>query len=118
LDIQYLSIILTALDDIIKANPRKRGGGARGRGSTRRISGGGGARAAALGKGAANAAQNAAAIAAANRAKAPLVIPGRVPGGKDFGSKVIVSNLPFDVTEAQVKVRYMITHFALKSAER
>lgn len=98
---------LTALDDIIKSNPKKRGGGARGRGSSRRTSGGG-ARAAALGKGAANAAQNAAAIAAANRAKAPLVIPGRAPNGKDFGSKVIVSNLPFDVTEAQVKVRFIL----------
>lgn len=57
-----------------------------------------------MGKGAANAAQNAAAIAAANRAKAPIVIPGRAPGGKEMGSKIIVSNLPFDVTEAQVKV--------------
>lgn len=90
------------MDEIIKSNPRKAGRG-RGRGSTRRTSGGG-ARAAALGKGAANAAQNAAAIAAANRAKAPIVIPGRAPGGKELGSKIIVSNLPFDVTEAQVKV--------------
>lgn len=57
-----------------------------------------------MGKGAANAAQNAAAIAAANRAKAPIVIPGRAPGGKEMGSKIIVSNLPVDVTEAQVKV--------------
>lgn len=88
---------------MIKANPKKRGGG-RGRGSSRRTSGGG-ARAAALGKGAANAAQNAAAIAAANRAKAPLVIPGRAPGGKEMGSKIVISNLPFDVTESQVKVR-------------
>lgn len=101
--ISPLSSPLTALDDIIKANPKKRGSG-RGRGISRRTSGGG-ARAAALGKGAANAAQNAAAIAAAKRAKAPLVIPGRAPGGKELGSKIIISNLPFDVTESQVKVR-------------
>lgn len=47
-------------------------------------------------------AQNAAVIAASNRNKPPVVIPGRGGGG---GSKIILSNLPLDVTEAQVKVR-------------
>lgn len=89
---------------MIKANPKKRGGRpGRGRGA-RKVSGGG-ARAAALGKGAGNAAQKnaAASIAAANRAKPPVQIPGRAPGGNQ-GSKIIVGNLPLDVTESQVKV--------------
>lgn len=47
-------------------------------------------------------AQNAAVIAASNRNKPPVVIPGR---GNNTGSKIILSNLPLDVTEAQVKVR-------------
>lgn len=97
----------TALDDIIKSNPKK-GRGPRGnRGRPARRSSGGGARAAALGKGAGAAAQSAVALAAANRAKAPIVIPGRTPGGKQ-GSKIIVSNLPLDVSESQVKVCKLI----------
>lgn len=91
---------------MIKSNPKKRTGRGGGRGGgrgARRVSGGG-ARAAALGKGPSGAAQSAAAIAAANRARAPVVIPGRTPGGKNQGSKVIVGNLPLDVTESQVKV--------------
>lgn len=89
--------LATALDDLISS---KRQGGGRGRGRGGRRSGGG-AKAAALGGNKANAAAAAAAVAA-NRNK-PLVIPGRAPGGQ--GSKIIVSNLPTDVTEAQVKVR-------------
>lgn len=92
--------ISTALDEIIKSNPKKRlpKPSSRGRGGRRP---GGGAKATAVGAKAGNAA--AAAAVAANRNK-PLVIPGRVPGGAQ-GSKIIVSNLPLDVTEAQVKVR-------------
>lgn len=88
---------MTALDDLIATNKKSntRSGG-RGRGARR----GGGAKASALGATKANAAATAAAVAA-NRNK-PLVIPGRAPGGQ--GSKIIVSNLPLDVTEAQVKV--------------
>lgn len=93
------------LEDIIKSQPRKpRGrGAARGRGA-RKASGGASAKTAALGKGA----QSAAAASAANRSRAPVVIPGRYPGGKDPGSKIIVGNLPIDVTEAQVKVRFWV----------
>ena len=43
----------------------------------------------------------------ANRQQPPLVIPGRGPQGQ--GSKVIVSNLPTDVTEAQVKELFSTT---------
>lgn len=56
-----------------------------------------GAKAAALGGSAA------AAVSNANRQQPPVVFPGRNQKGP--GSKVIVSNLPVDVTEAQVKVR-------------
>ena len=42
------------------------------------------------------------AISQANRQQPPVVFPPK--GGKGQGSKVIVSNLPMDVTEAQVKV--------------
>lgn len=91
-----------ALDDLVTSNRKPRAGG---RGGGRRVSGGGGgAKAAALGGKKANAAATAAAVAA-NRNK-PLVIPGRAPGGGAQGSKIIVSNLPLDVTEAQVKVRF------------
>ncbi|KAJ9474070.1 RNA annealing protein YRA1 [Pseudozyma hubeiensis] len=51
-------------------------------------------------------AQNAAVIAASNRNKPPVVIPGRGGGG---GSKIILSNLPLDVTEAQVKELFATT---------
>ncbi|KAI3624268.1 YRA1 [Malassezia furfur] len=54
-----------------------------------------GAKAAALGGSAA------AAVSNANRQQPPVVFPGRNQKGP--GSKVIVSNLPVDVTEAQVK---------------
>ncbi|PWN18256.1 hypothetical protein BCV69DRAFT_288534 [Microstroma glucosiphilum] len=90
------------LDDIIKSKPKGRGGKAGGRPSnSRKVSGG--AKAAAIGGKAANAA----AVVAANRNK-PLVIPGRAPGGNQ-GSKIIVSNLPLDVTEAQVKELFSTT---------
>ncbi|WFD44361.1 RNA-binding RNA annealing protein [Malassezia psittaci] len=55
-----------------------------------------GAKAAALGGSAA------AAVSNANRQQPPVVFPGR--NQKQKGSKVIVSNLPIDVSEAQVKV--------------
>lgn len=93
--------LLTALDDLIAAKP-KRGagrGGRRGRGGRPSA---GSAKAAALGSKAGSAV--AAAAVNANRNK-PLVIPGRAPGGNQ-GSKIIVSNLPTDVTEAQVKVSF------------
>ncbi|GHT84538.1 hypothetical protein FACS1894129_1340 [Actinomycetota bacterium] len=91
--------LTSALDEIISAkkkqNPRpRRSSGAR----QSSISKGKGAKAAALG-GAAVAAQ---AISQANRQQPPVVFPPQ--GGKGQGSKVIVSNLPTDVTEAQVKV--------------
>lgn len=63
-----------------------------------------GAKAAAVGGGA----QNAAVIAASNRNKPPVVIPGR---SSNTGSKIILSNLPLDVTEAQVKVRHSFAHW-------
>lgn len=50
------------------------------------------------------AAASAAAVSQANRNQPPVVFPGRVGKGAP-GSKIIVSNLPIDVTEAQVKVR-------------
>lgn len=92
---------LTALDQIMAERPKKTGGA--GRNSQRGRRGGRssrpGAKAAALGSGA----QNAAVIAASNRNKPPVVIPGR---SGNTGSKIILSNLPLDVTEAQVKVRF------------
>ena len=81
------------LDAIIAAKPKKAAGG-RGRGARR---GRPSAKAAALG-----ASQNAAVIAANNRNKPAVQIPGR---GGALGSKIILSNLPLDVTEPQVKVR-------------
>ncbi|CAO1635373.1 unnamed protein product [Sympodiomycopsis kandeliae] len=91
------------LDDLISSKPRRGGrGGRRGRGGR---ASGGGAKAAAIGAKAGNAV--AAAAATANRNK-PLVIPGRTPGGNQ-GSKIIVSNLPLDVTEAQVKELFATT---------
>ncbi|SHO77390.1 Similar to S.cerevisiae protein YRA1 (Nuclear polyadenylated RNA-binding protein) [Malassezia sympodialis ATCC 42132] len=93
-----------SLDEIISAkkkqNPRpRRSSGAR-QSSTSR---GKGAKAAAVG-GAAVAAQ---AISQANRQQPPVVFPPK--GGKGQGSKVIVSNLPTDVTEAQVKELFSTT---------
>ena len=89
----------TALDQIIADRPKKTGAGRnsqRGRRGGR--SGRPSAKAAAVGAGA----QNAAVLAASNRNKPPVVIPGR---SANTGSKIILSNLPLDVTEAQVKVR-------------
>ncbi|KAK0523090.1 RNA-binding RNA annealing protein, partial [Tilletia horrida] len=57
----------------------------------------------------------AAAVAARNSKKPPVVIPGRLPPGqKDLSSKVIVSNLPLDVTEQQVKELFSSTIGPLK----
>lgn len=96
---RLLSFLSTALDEIISARPKKTGAG---RNSQRGRRGGRAgrpsAKAAAVGAGA----QNAAVIAASNRNKPPVVIPGR---SGNTGSKIILSNLPLDVTEAQVKVR-------------
>lgn len=93
-----LFFAFTALDEIISARPKKTGAGRnnqRGRRGGR--AGKPSAKAAAVGAGA----QNAAVIAASNRNKPPVVIPGR---SGNTGSKIILSNLPLDVTEAQVKV--------------
>lgn len=85
-----------ALDDIIstkrKQNPRPRPSK---QSSAKK---GKGAKAAALGG------STAAAVSNANRQQPPVTFPGRNQKGP--GSKVIVSNLPVDVTEAQVKVRF------------
>ncbi|PWY97681.1 hypothetical protein BCV70DRAFT_180796 [Testicularia cyperi] len=90
------------LDEIIATRPKKAGarGGQKGRrgGRTGRPS----AKSAAVGGGA----QNAAVIAASNRNKPPVVIPGR---SGNTGSKIILSNLPLDVTEAQVKELFATT---------
>lgn len=91
------SLSPTALDELIAAKPKRGRPAKRGRGGRAN----GSAKAAALGTKAGNAV--AAAAATANRNKQPLVIPGRAPGGNQ-GSKIIVSNLPTDVTEGQVKV--------------
>ena len=80
-----------ALDDIISAKRSQNPRPSRGRQSS--ASRGKGAKAAAFGN-------TAAAVSNANRKQPPVVFPGR--GAQ--GSKVIVSNLPMDVTEAQVKV--------------
>ncbi|WFD27182.1 RNA-binding RNA annealing protein [Malassezia nana] len=95
---------MPALDEIISAkkkqNPRpRRSSGAR----QSSVSKGKGAKAAALG-GAVVAAQ---AISQANRQQPPVIFPPK--GGKGQGSKVIVSNLPTDVTEAQVKELFSTT---------
>ncbi|SJX64121.1 related to YRA1-RNA annealing protein [Sporisorium reilianum f. sp. reilianum] len=100
------------LDQIIADRPKKTGAGAgAGRNGQRGRRGGRGARpsakAAALGAGA----QNAAVIAASNRNKPPVVIPGR---SGNTGSKIILSNLPLDVTEAQVKELFATTIGALR----
>ncbi|WFD34823.1 RNA-binding RNA annealing protein [Malassezia cuniculi] len=50
----------------------------------------------------------AAAVSKANRNQPPVVFPGRVPKGGP-GSKIIVSNLPTDVTEPQVKELFATT---------
>ncbi|SOV02691.1 related to YRA1 - RNA annealing protein [Ustilago sp. UG-2017a] len=98
-----LSFLSTALDEIISARPKKTGAG---RNSQRGRRGGRAgrpsAKAAAVGAGA----QNAAVIAASNRNKPPVVIPGR---SGNTGSKIILSNLPLDVTEAQVKELFATT---------
>lgn len=67
-----------------------------------------GAKAAALGGSAA------AAVSNANRQQPPVVFPGRNQKGP--GSKVIVSNLPVDVTEAQVKELFSTTIGPLRRA--
>ncbi|KOS12446.1 yra1-rna annealing protein [Malassezia pachydermatis] len=92
----------TALDEIISAkrkqNPRPRRAGARQSSASRGKS----AKAAALGSTA-----TAAAVSQANRQQPPVVFPPAA--GKGKGSKVIVSNLPTDVTEAQVKELFSTT---------
>ncbi|TKY89527.1 hypothetical protein EX895_001312 [Sporisorium graminicola] len=96
------------LDQIISDRPKKTGAG---RNSQRGRRGGRsarpGAKAAAVGAGA----QSAAVIAASNRNKPPVVIPGR---SGNTGSKIILSNLPLDVTEAQVKELFATTIGALR----
>lgn len=91
----YVCATDAALDDIIstkrKQTPRPRPAK---QSSAKKNKG---AKAAALGGSAA------AAVSNANRQQPPVVFPGRNQKGQ--GSKVIVSNLPVDVTEAQVKVR-------------
>ncbi|GAC74808.1 RRM motif-containing protein [Moesziomyces antarcticus T-34] len=94
---------LSPLEEIIAARPKRAGAGRtsqRGRKGGR--SGRPSAKAAAVGAGA----QNAAVIAASNRNKPPVVIPGR---SANTGSKIILSNLPLDVTEAQVKELFSTT---------
>lgn len=85
--------------------PKKSGAGA-GRNSQRGRRGGRSARPSAKAAAVGSNAQNAAVIAASNRSKPPIVIPGRGSGG---GSKIILSNLPLDVTEAQVKELFATT---------
>ncbi|CAD6916930.1 unnamed protein product [Tilletia controversa] len=106
-----------SLSDIIASKPKTRAGGNRG--------GRGGGAAAAGGRKRGSASTNNAksqAVGAAaprgtarNSQKPPVVIPGRLPPGqKDNGSKVIVSNLPLDVTENQVKELFSSTIGPLK----
>lgn len=85
-----------SLDDIISAKRSQNPRPSRGRQSS--ASRGKGAKAAAVGN-------TAAAVSNANRKQPPVVFPGR--GAQ--GSKVIVSNLPMDVTEAQVKELFSTT---------
>lgn len=97
----------SALDDMVKASRgsgRKRGSGGRGgpRGGPR-----GGAKAAAVG-GRNPPMQS----SASNRGRAPVVFPGR-----NTGSKIVVSNLPLDVTEAQVKELFATTIGPLKKIQ-
>ncbi|KAE8212747.1 hypothetical protein CF319_g914 [Tilletia indica] len=105
-----------SLSDIIASKPKTRAGGNRG--------GKGGAAAAPGRKRGSASTNNAKAQAvgasasgqsARNSKKPPVVIPGRLPPGmKDNGSKVIVSNLPLDVTEQQVKELFSSTIGPLK----
>ncbi|SNX85877.1 related to YRA1 - RNA annealing protein [Melanopsichium pennsylvanicum] len=98
------------LDQIIADRPKKTAAGRnsqRGRRGAR--SGRPSAKAAAIGAGA----QNAAVVAASNRNKPPVVIPGR---SANTGSKIILSNLPLDVTEAQVKELFSTTIGPLRKA--
>ncbi|SPO46972.1 related to YRA1 - RNA annealing protein [Moesziomyces antarcticus] len=93
------------LEEIIAARPKRAGAGAGRTGQRGRKGGRSGrpsAKAAAVGAGA----QNAAVIAASNRNRPPVVIPGR---SANTGSKIILSNLPLDVTEAQVKELFSTT---------
>lgn len=76
-----------SLEDIIKTNPRRGRRGRGGRGGALRSAGGISKRGA-----------GARSVPAVKVAKAAVNIAG------DENSKIIVSNLPFDVTEAQVKV--------------
>lgn len=89
---------------MVKANRsanRKRGGHKRGgRGGAAKAGAVGGSRQAAV--------PAAAAVSANNRGRAPVVFPGR-GSGPNTGSKIVVSNLPLDVTEAQVKELFATT---------
>lgn len=96
-------VVLAALDELVAANPKRGGPKPRRGGGPRRSGGSAGvhAKAAALGKATLGRAPTG---PASNRNRGPIVIPGRAPGGGPLNSKIIVSNLPVDVTEAQVKV--------------
>ncbi|WFD29901.1 RNA-binding RNA annealing protein [Malassezia sp. CBS 17886] len=91
-----------SLDDIIstkrKQTPKTRRGSAVRQSS---VSRGKGAKSAAVGG------ISAAAVSNANRRQPPVVFPGR--GSAGAGSKIIVSNLPHDVTEPQVKELFATT---------
>lgn len=93
-----------ALEDLIKADPSSRRGRGRGRGGAgrKRVSRGGATGATNAAK-AVTSTSRAQRTAAANASRPPVVIPGR-GGGPSTGSKIIMSNLPLDVTEAQVRV--------------
>ncbi|KDN40442.1 hypothetical protein K437DRAFT_189667 [Tilletiaria anomala UBC 951] len=98
------------LDELIKSDPSGRRGRGRGRGGSR--TGGGadarkrssasGRNAGAKAGAAANNSTKAQRQAAANATKPPVIIPGRGVGAAT-GSKIILSNLPLDVTDAQVR---------------
>ncbi len=88
------------LEELIKQNPRTRGGKART--DSRKKTSRGGSAAAGNVKGAASTSRNQRA-AVNNASRPPVVIPGR-GSGPLTGSKIILSNLPFDVTEPQVRV--------------